>query len=57
MEIISNKNKLEDFALIGLNEKYSVVISKKLPPKLKDSGSFLIPCTIGNLFFDKACVI
>ncbi|KAI3445417.1 hypothetical protein Pfo_002082 [Paulownia fortunei] len=27
---------------------------QKLPPKLKDPGSFTIPCTIGNSFFDKA---
>ena len=27
---------------------------KKLPPKLKDPGSFTIPCTIGNTRFDKA---
>ncbi|KAL0345390.1 UNVERIFIED_CONTAM: hypothetical protein Sradi_4370300 [Sesamum radiatum] len=26
----------------------------KLPPKLKDPGSFSIPCTIGNTNFDKA---
>ncbi|KAL0448387.1 UNVERIFIED_CONTAM: hypothetical protein Slati_1395100 [Sesamum latifolium] len=26
---------------------------KKLPPKLKDPGSFSIPCTIGNIAFDK----
>ncbi|KAI3456996.1 hypothetical protein Pfo_013659 [Paulownia fortunei] len=29
------------------------ILQKKLPPNLKDPGSFMIPCTIGNLFIDK----
>ncbi|KAL8123876.1 hypothetical protein AgCh_011756 [Apium graveolens] len=31
----------------------AVVLQQKLPPKLKDPESFTIPCTIGNLSFDK----
>ena len=27
---------------------------KRLPPKLRDPGSFTIPCTIGNSYFEKA---
>ncbi|XP_039129088.1 uncharacterized protein LOC120265278 [Dioscorea cayenensis subsp. rotundata] len=27
---------------------------KKLPPKLKDPGSFTIPCSIGNVVFERA---
>ncbi|KAL0461396.1 UNVERIFIED_CONTAM: hypothetical protein Slati_0027200 [Sesamum latifolium] len=29
------------------------ILQNKLPPKLKDPGSFSIPCTIGNIDFDK----
>ena len=29
-------------------------MQKKLPPKLKDPGSFTIPCMIGNSHFEKA---
>jgi hypothetical protein len=29
-------------------------LQKKLPPKLKDLGSFTIPCSIGNSIFEKA---
>ncbi|XP_073122254.1 uncharacterized protein [Henckelia pumila] len=29
------------------------ILQNKLPPKLKDPGSFSIPCTIGNSFFSK----
>ncbi|WJX67426.1 hypothetical protein P8452_51892 [Trifolium repens] len=53
-EIISNKKKLEGFETVKLNEECSAIVLKKLPPKLKDPGSFNIPCTIGNSHFDKA---
>ena len=32
----------------------SSAIIKKLPPKLKDPGSFVIPCMIGSETIDKA---
>ena len=53
-EILSNKGNLEDFAIIGLNEKCSAIVLRKLPPKLSDPGSFLVPCTIGNLQINRA---
>ncbi|KAL5558707.1 hypothetical protein UlMin_034918 [Ulmus minor] len=31
----------------------STILQRKLPPKLKDPGSFTIPCTIGDFEFDK----
>ncbi|XP_015940084.1 uncharacterized protein LOC107465621 [Arachis duranensis] len=40
--------------LIKLTEECSAVIQKGLPPKLKDTGSFFLPCTIGNITIDKA---
>ncbi|XP_038715032.1 uncharacterized protein LOC120008726 [Tripterygium wilfordii] len=36
-----------------LSEQCSAVLNKKLPPKLKDPGSFSIPCTVGQLSFEK----
>lgn len=30
-----------------------MILQRKLPPKLKDPGSFTIPCTIGNMSFNK----
>jgi len=53
-DIISNKKKLEGFETVKLNEECSAIVLKKLPPKLKDPGSFTIPCTIGNSYFEKA---
>ncbi|XP_075507493.1 uncharacterized protein LOC142544319 [Primulina tabacum] len=32
----------------------TAILQNKLPPKLKDPGSFSIPCTIGNSNFNKA---
>ena len=35
-------------------EECSIVLQKKLPQKLKDLGSFTIPCTIGSLNVTRA---
>ena len=53
-EIFSKKRKLEEHETIMLTEECTAILQNKLPPKLKDSGSFTIPCTIGNSYFDKA---
>jgi len=52
-EILSNKGKLADFATIGLNKECFAIVLRKLPPKLSDPRSFLVPCTIGNLQVDR----
>ncbi|KAF5451909.1 hypothetical protein F2P56_026965 [Juglans regia] len=52
-DILSNKQKLEEHMIVMLTEESSTILQKKLPPKLKDPGSFTIPCTIGNSYFDK----
>ena len=51
-EILRNKRKLENHEIVMLNKECSAILLNKLPPKLKDSGSFSIPCIIGNLKFD-----
>ncbi|XP_063942853.1 uncharacterized protein LOC135150473 [Daucus carota subsp. sativus] len=51
--ILSRKLKLEDLEIVALTEECSAVLQQKLPSKLKDPGSFTIPCTIGPLSFDK----
>ena len=45
---------MEDIALIGLNKECSVIVLKKLSPKLNDPRSFSIPCFIGKFSFDRA---
>ncbi|XP_073061965.1 uncharacterized protein [Primulina eburnea] len=52
-EILSNKRKLVDFDTVKISEECSAILQNKLPPKLKDPGSFSIPCTIGTSNFNK----
>ena len=56
-DIISKKKRLEEFETVKLSEECSAILQKKLPKKLKDPGSFTLPCTIGNSFFEKVYVI
>nr|XP_027121804.1 uncharacterized protein LOC113738745 [Coffea arabica] len=53
-DIMSKKRKIVDNEMIALTEECSALIKNKLPPKLKDPGSFSIPCTIGQLHFSNA---
>jgi len=53
-DILSIKRKLEEYETVALTEECSAILQKKLPPKLKDPGSFTIPCSIGNSIFEKA---
>ena len=53
-EILSNKRRLSDFETVNLTEECCAILQQNLPQKLKDPGSFTIPCTIGNSIFEKA---
>ncbi|XP_052185196.1 uncharacterized protein LOC127796831 [Diospyros lotus] len=53
-DILSRKIRLEDYETIALTEECSAILQNKLPPKLKDPGSFTIPCTIGNQYLGRA---
>ena len=53
-DILSKKRKLGDYEIVALSEECSSILQKKLPSKLKDSGSFTISCAIGNSVFEKA---
>ncbi|XP_015947633.1 uncharacterized protein LOC107472644 [Arachis duranensis] len=39
---------------VVLTEECSAIIQKKLPQKMKDPGSFQIPCIIGDIIIEKA---
>ncbi|XP_078155508.1 uncharacterized protein LOC144551425 [Carex rostrata] len=47
-DILSNKRSIEEVGTVSLNEECSALFLNKLPPKLKDPGSFAIPCIIGD---------
>ena len=51
-DILAKKRKLGEYKTVALLKEYSAILQKKLPPKLKDSGSF--PCAIGNSIFERA---
>ena len=53
-DILSKKRKFGDYETVMQSEECSSIFQKKLPPKLKDLGSFTIPCAIGNAVFERA---
>ena len=53
-DILTQKRRLADFETVNLIEECSAILQRKLPQKLKDPGSFTIPCTIGNAIFERA---
>jgi len=53
-EILSKKRKIEEDETVNLIEECSAIIQNKFPPKLKDPGSFSIPCVIGSEVVKKA---
>ncbi|XP_073153028.1 uncharacterized protein [Henckelia pumila] len=53
-EILSNKKKLEEHAMISLTENCSALVQNKIPPKQKDPRSFSVPCVINDVQFHKA---
>ncbi|XP_019195137.1 PREDICTED: uncharacterized protein LOC109188931 [Ipomoea nil] len=53
-EILSNKRRAENRETVAVSEECSALIQNKLPPKLRDPGSFSIPCVIGGSLVQKA---
>ncbi|GJX88285.1 reverse transcriptase domain-containing protein, partial [Tanacetum coccineum] len=49
-ELISNKHKIEQIFVAFLSDKSSAMIQNKVPPKLRDPESFLIPCNFNKTF-------
>ncbi|KAG9442207.1 hypothetical protein H6P81_018061 [Aristolochia fimbriata] len=52
-EVLSGKRKVEEQGTVMLTEKCSAILKNQLPTKLKDPGSFTIPCEFGNFKFNK----
>ncbi|GKA90310.1 reverse transcriptase domain-containing protein [Tanacetum coccineum] len=49
-ELISNKHKIEQISAAFLSDESSAILQNKVPPKLGDPGSFLIPCNFNKTF-------
>ena len=52
-DLITKKSRWDDHKTIPLIETCSSIISRKIPAKLKDLGSFTIPCIVGTSEFPK----
>ncbi|XP_021727243.1 uncharacterized protein LOC110694382 [Chenopodium quinoa] len=50
-DLLSGRRECET---VNLTANCSAILSNKLPTKLKDSGSFSIPCSINGVEFEKA---
>ncbi|KAG9450269.1 hypothetical protein H6P81_010234 [Aristolochia fimbriata] len=53
-EVLSRRRKVEEQGTILLNKNCSAILRNELPAKLKDPGSFTIPCEIGSYKFANA---
>ena len=53
-ETMRNKKKLDAYGAVSILENCSAIIQRKLLEKLRDSGSFTVPCVIGEHTFKKA---
>ncbi|XP_074321749.1 uncharacterized protein LOC141658903 [Silene latifolia] len=53
-DILTRKRSFNEVETIAFSEECSALLQSKSPPKLKDPGSFSIPCTIGTHVIDKA---
>ncbi|GJU77602.1 reverse transcriptase domain-containing protein [Tanacetum coccineum] len=49
-ELISNKHKIEQISASFLSDESSAILQNKVPPKLGDPRSFLIPCNFNKTF-------
>ncbi|GKB46232.1 reverse transcriptase domain-containing protein [Tanacetum coccineum] len=49
-EIVNNKHKIKQISAAFLSDESSAILQNKVPPKLGDPGSFLIPCNFNKTF-------
>ncbi|KAJ9535799.1 hypothetical protein OSB04_un001046 [Centaurea solstitialis] len=47
-DILNKKKRLTEYETVALTEGCSALLTKKIPPKMKDPGSFTIPYSIGG---------
>ena len=54
-ELCTSKRKLKGNEKVSVGENVSTILQKKLPPKCKDPGMFIIPCKIETLGLNVLC--
>ncbi|CAN6573166.1 unnamed protein product [Malus baccata var. baccata] len=53
-ELCTTRKRASTKEVVRVIENVSAMLQRKLPAKCKDSGSFTIPCVIGNTHFESA---
>ena len=53
-EILTRKRAFDEVEIIAFAEECSALLQNQSTPKMKDPGSFSIPCNIGTIFLVKA---
>ncbi|KAH9723366.1 hypothetical protein KPL70_007095 [Citrus sinensis] len=53
-DILTKKRRLGEFETVALTQECSRMLQSKIPQKMKDPGSFTIPCSIGTKYSGKA---
>ncbi|XP_024033548.1 uncharacterized protein LOC112095675 [Citrus clementina] len=53
-DILARKRRLGEFEMVALIQESSHMLQSKIPQKLKDPGSFTIPCSIGTRYNGRA---
>ncbi|KAL4387142.1 hypothetical protein GQ457_09G022200 [Hibiscus cannabinus] len=53
-DMVSKRTRLSEFETVAMTEGCMEMLHNRLPPKLKDPGSFTIPCVIDNHYVGKA---
>ncbi|KAH9680288.1 hypothetical protein KPL71_026499 [Citrus sinensis] len=53
-DILARKRRLGEFETVALTQESNHMLQSKIPTKLKDPGSFTIPCSIGTRYAGRA---
>jgi len=53
-DIIAKRKRLEDFEIVAMTTESSMLTQHKILAKMKDIGSFPIPCSVGGVYCGQA---
>jgi hypothetical protein len=53
-DVLTKRRRIGEFETAALTQECSQMVQGKIPPKLKDPGAFIVPCTIGDVYVGKA---
>ncbi|XP_015963487.1 uncharacterized protein LOC107487379 [Arachis duranensis] len=56
-ELLTNKRNWKESEIVVLTKECNAIMQKDLPEKMQDPGSFLIPCTIGDITIQRALYV